>query len=67
MSMATKALPPGPKGHALLGHLREFHRDQLGFYETCARGYGDVVPTRMAHRHVLMVFHPDGYGEVMTS
>jgi hypothetical protein len=30
----------------LLGSLGEFNRDQLGYYERCAREYGDVVPVR---------------------
>ena len=57
--MATAALHRGPKGHALLGSLREFHRDQLEFYARCAREYGDVVPVRLGPFPSLLICHPD--------
>ncbi len=37
-----RAGPPGPPGHLLVGNLPEFARDLLGFFEDCARRYGDV-------------------------
>ncbi len=33
----TAAPHQGPKGHALLGNLGDFNRDQLGFSTRCAR------------------------------
>src|SRR5436190_2163853 len=35
-------LPPGPKGHPILGVMPEFNRDILGFILKC-REYGDVM------------------------
>jgi hypothetical protein len=38
-------LPPGPKGHFILGVMREFNNDTLGFMSRC-RDFGDVVRAR---------------------
>lgn len=38
-----KQLPPGPKGHFLVGSLPEYQRNPLGFLSDCATNYGDVV------------------------
>jgi cytochrome P450 len=59
------ALHRGPRGHALLGNLREFGRDQLGFYTRCAREYGDVVPVRLGPFPGLLIYHPDAIEEVL--
>jgi len=61
----VNALPPGPKGHFLLGSGPDLTRDQLGFYEACAREYGDVVPLRMGPYRGLLVYHPDAIEEVL--
>jgi len=53
------ARPPGPKGSPIMGVMREFNRDSLGFIEKCAREYGDVVETRFLYAHVLFLYHPD--------
>lgn len=60
-------LPPGPKGHFLFGNLPDLRRDQLGFYASSARRYGDVVPTRFAHRRAVLIFHPDLIEEVLVA
>jgi cytochrome P450 len=65
--MSRAALPPGPKGHLLLGSLPELRRDQLGFYASSARRYGDVVPTRFAYRRAVLIFHPDLIEEVLVT
>jgi cytochrome P450 len=62
---STRVPPAGPRGQWLLGNLREFSRDQLGFYARCAREYGDVVPIRLARARGLMVYHPDAIEEVL--
>ena len=41
-------LPPGPKGHWLMGSFPEFRPDILGLFEQCVREYGDVVRLRIA-------------------
>ena len=63
--VTTGTVHRGPKGHALLGSLREFHRDQLGFYARCAREYGDAVPVRLGPFPSLLIYHPDAIEEVL--
>jgi cytochrome P450 len=67
MSMNVEMLPRGPKGHILLGSFPDFRRDQLGFYASCARDYGDVVPVRLGHRRVILIYHPDAIEEVLVT
>ncbi|MGH8472347.1 MAG: hypothetical protein ACREVJ_07840, partial [Gammaproteobacteria bacterium] len=49
---------PGPKGSFLLGNLREFSQDMLGFFTRSARDYGDVVRLRLANRTAFLINHP---------
>jgi cytochrome P450 len=65
--MSIKTLPQGPAGHPLLGTLRDFQRDQLAFYASCAHDYGDVVPTRFGPVRVLLIYHPDAIEEVLVA
>ena len=51
-------LPPGPKGHFLFGSLESVSRDWLGFYNQCARDYGDVVRLRYLHISICLLMHP---------
>ena len=67
LAAGTAALPRGPKGHAFLGSLRAFSRDQLGFYAQCARDYGDVVPVRLGPFPGLLIYHPDAIEEVLVA
>ncbi|MGH2378308.1 MAG: cytochrome P450 [Candidatus Limnocylindria bacterium] len=49
------AAPSAPRAEPVLGHLRAFNRDRLGFLVRCARDHGDVVPLRFGpKRYVLM-------------
>jgi cytochrome P450 len=57
--MVAAAIPQGPRGGRVLGNMREFNRDSLGFVERCAREFGDVVPTRFLYVPALFLFHPD--------
>jgi cytochrome P450 len=57
--MAALPLPPGPRGHFLIGHLPEFRRDMLGFLTRMAREYGDCVAFRLGWKRVYLVNHPD--------
>jgi cytochrome P450 len=50
-------LPPGPKGHFLLGVMRDFNADSLGFVTRC-RSYGDVVRTRFLWVHAYFLYNP---------
>ncbi|HUI44056.1 MAG TPA: cytochrome P450 [Terriglobia bacterium] len=58
-------LPPGPKGHPLIGSMPELRRDILGFMRGCARDYGNVVYFRFAHIPVCLLTHPDDIESVL--
>ncbi|MCA1619512.1 MAG: cytochrome P450 [Acidobacteria bacterium] len=57
--MAAAAVPAGPRGGRVMGNMREFNSDSLGFIERCAREFGDVVTTRFLYVPALFLFHPD--------
>src|SRR5688500_182136 len=52
-------LPPGPKGHFLLGTLPEFGRDVLGFFTSAARAHGDIAYISLPGRRAYLLSHPD--------
>jgi cytochrome P450 len=58
---------PGPRPGFFFGSGAHFRRDQLGFYEACARDYGDFVGTRMGPFRVLLVYHPDAIEELLVT
>ncbi len=58
---------PGPKGGFYFGSGVAFRRDQLGFYESCARRYGDLAATRMGPFRVVMIYHPDAIEELLVT
>jgi cytochrome P450 len=49
------------------GSGAQFRRDQLGFYEMCAREYGDFVETRMGPFRVWLIYHPDAIEELLVT
>jgi cytochrome P450 len=57
--VASRSLPPGPRGHFLLGHLLPYMRDPLGFFSQCARDFGDVVRLRLFNAYCYQLTHPD--------
>ena len=59
--------PRGPRGSFFLGHLGELQREQLRFYATCARDFGDVVPLRLGFRRAFLVYHPDAIEQVLVT
>jgi cytochrome P450 len=65
-ALLTRQLP-GPKGGFFSGSATAFRRDQLGFYESCAREYGDLVQTRMGPYRILLVYHPDAIEELLVA
>ena len=62
-----KSTLPGPKGGYFTGSVTDFRRDQLGFYEACARQYGDVVQTKMGPYRILMIYHPAAIEEMLVT
>jgi cytochrome P450 len=55
---------PGPRGNPVLGSMRDFQRDKLGFIRSLTR-YGDVARYRMAHLTWYQVNHPEGIRRVL--
>ncbi|MBC7930230.1 MAG: cytochrome P450 [Rubrivivax sp.] len=65
--MVAVAIPAGPKGGLVMGNMREFNRDTLGFIERCAREFGDIVLTRFLYVPALFLFNPDHIEYVLAS
>src|SRR5829696_6219569 len=63
--MSTQSLPPGPKGHFLLGNLREFRRNPQHFLLSLAREYGDVIRYRKGVWPTYLITHPDQVKHVL--
>jgi cytochrome P450 len=63
----VKRALPGPRAGFFFGSGAHFRRDQLGFYEVCAREYGDFVQTRMGPFRVLLIYHPDAIEELLVT
>jgi cytochrome P450 len=57
--MVAAAIPAGPRGGRVMGNMREFNSDSLGFVERCAREFGDVVRTRFLYVPALFLFNPE--------
>ncbi len=62
---APARIAPGPRGHWLLGHLREFRRDVLGLLMESVREHGDVIRFRLGPHVVHLVNHPDHVEHVL--
>ena len=57
--------PPGPSGHFLLGSLKDFSKDILGFLSKCARDYGSFSSFRLGYRRVYLLCDPDDIQAVL--
>ncbi len=55
---------PGPRGNPVLGSMRDFQRDKLGFILGLTR-YGDMARYRTAHLTWYQINHPDGVRRVL--
>lgn len=60
------SLPPGPKGSLIMGVMREFNRDTLGFITRC-RDYGDVVHSRFLYVHAYFLYNPADIETLLTT
>ena len=65
--MVAAVVPQGPKGGRIMGNMREFNRDTLGFIERCAREFGDVVLTRFLYVPAYFLFNPEHIEFVLAS
>jgi cytochrome P450 len=63
--LARSATPPGPRGHLVLGSLREVQRDPLGMLRDGFRDHGDVVRLRFGTTRALLLAHPEHIGRVL--
>jgi len=63
----TMRRPPGPKGTPVMGVMREFNRDSLGFIERAQRDYGDVVWMRFLYVPALFLYHPNEIAYVLST
>jgi len=64
---AEPRLPPGPSGHPILGNLREFAGDALGFATRLAREYGDVARFRVVNRSAYLLSAPEAVEHVLVA
>jgi cytochrome P450 len=62
---ANRARPPGPRGHLLLGSLREVQREPLELLRNGFRDHGDVVRYRFGATRALLLAHPDHIRHVL--
>lgn len=61
------SLPPGPKGSLIMGVMREFNRDTLGFIDRCRRDYGDVVRSRFLYVTAYFLYNPADIETMLTT
>ena len=59
--------PPGPPGTPVMGVMREFNRDSLGFIERAQRDYGDIVWMRFLYVPALFLYHPNEIEYVLST
>jgi cytochrome P450 len=57
----------GPRGNLLLGSLKDYRGDLLGFITRCARDHGDFVPVRVVTHRGFLINDPRLIGEVLTT
>jgi cytochrome P450 len=60
-------LPPGPRGRALFGSLREIRRDRIRFVTEATAEFGDVVSFTMGPRRIYLLRHPDHFRHVLST
>ena len=64
---AVSGRPPGPKNAPIVGNLRPFRSNPLGFLTRAAREYGDLVYFRVVRQHMYLVNHPDYVREILVA
>ncbi len=64
--MATD-YPPEPKGHPLLGVMKDYTRDRLGFLASAVRDYGDVVQFRFGPFPAVILSNPHDIHQVLVT
>ena len=59
--------PPGPKGHFILGNLRDFSHDPPAYLVYLAEEYGPISRLRVGPFWAYVIAHPDYVREVLIS
>src|SRR5690349_7594369 len=62
---AADGVPPGPRGHPVVGVLPALRRDALAVMVQAAREYGDVVRLPAEPRQFYLLNHPDHFRHVL--
>jgi len=65
--MKLSPVPPGPKGHFLVGSLPEIQRDELDFLMRQVREHGDVVHVRVVNHHAYVLSNPRDIENVLVN
>jgi cytochrome P450 len=65
MQPPKKQTAPGPRGHFLLGNLREFRSDVLRLVTESAATHGDIVRCRLGPQVLHLLNHPDHVAQVL--
>ena len=65
--MSLSPVPPGPKGHFLVGSLPEIQRDEFDFLMRQVHEHGDVVHVRVVNHHAYVLSHPRDIETVLVS
>ncbi len=63
--MYSSQYPPGPSGHFLLGSLKEFSQDLLGFLSKCAQDHRPISSFRLANRRIYLLSEPEDIKAVL--
>src|SRR5438067_11065981 len=59
MGTTTLRLPPGPPGRFQPGNALRMRRDEISFYRSMARTYGDIARFRLGPFQAYLLTHPD--------
>ena len=65
MNPSPRKIAPGPRGHFLLGNLREFRSDVLGLLLRATAAHGDIVRCKLGPQVVHLLNHPDHAEQVL--
>jgi cytochrome P450 len=63
--MGKGKVPPGPRGHFLIGNALQLWREPFAFPVRCAHEYGDVVRLRVGRMVVYLLNHPEAIEYVL--
>ncbi len=64
---AITARPPGPKNPPIVGNLRTFRANPLGFLTKAAREYGDLVYFKVVRQQLYVLSHPEYVREILVT